>query len=99
MSTGLTPLLQAGCSLFDYASRKQKRVRRATFAVELFVAVDIGDVLLFSGALYGFQHGVQTTESTRVLREQAGYSFPSRVIVDVESVFSALAASPIKNPS
>eukprot|EP00974_Lingulodinium_polyedra_P010752 1036176-Lingulodinium_polyedra.AAC.1 len=58
------------------ASRKY--VCRATFAAELFAAVDAADMLMIlTGALYEFQHGVQTTERTRQLRETEGYSLPS----------------------
>eukprot|EP00974_Lingulodinium_polyedra_P091839 8901761-Lingulodinium_polyedra.AAC.1 len=54
--------------------------------------------MLLIGALYELQHGVQTTERMRQLRETEGYSFPSWLLLDVESVFSAVSACPIKTP-
>ena len=86
--------------VLDYVSRKQKHVCRATFAAELFAAVDTADMLIMlNGALYELQHGVQTTERMRKLREEGGYSLPSWLLIDADSVFSAIAASPIKTPA
>eukprot|EP00974_Lingulodinium_polyedra_P008100 771144-Lingulodinium_polyedra.AAC.1 len=48
--------------LIDYVSRKQKHVCRATFAAELFAAVDTADVFaMLDGALRELQHGVLST--------------------------------------
>ena len=86
--------------VLDYVSRKQKHVCRATFAAELFAAVDTADMLIMlNGVMYELQHGVQTTERMRKLREEGGYFLPSWLLIDAESVFSAIAANPIKTPA
>eukprot|EP00974_Lingulodinium_polyedra_P071522 6917992-Lingulodinium_polyedra.AAC.1 len=54
---------------------------------------------MLNGALYEFQHGVQTTERMRQLRETEGCSLPSWLLIDAESVFSAISVSPIKTPA
>eukprot|EP00974_Lingulodinium_polyedra_P111884 10824366-Lingulodinium_polyedra.AAC.1 len=54
---------------------------------------------MFNGALYQLQHGVQTTARMRQLRGTEGYSYPSWLIIDAESVVSAISASPIKTPA
>eukprot|EP00974_Lingulodinium_polyedra_P023663 2287190-Lingulodinium_polyedra.AAC.1 len=54
---------------------------------------------MLKGALYELQHGVQTTERMRQLRGTEGYSCPSWLLIDAESVFSATSASPIKTPA
>eukprot|EP00974_Lingulodinium_polyedra_P027138 2618443-Lingulodinium_polyedra.AAC.1 len=53
---------------------------------------------MLNGALYELQHGVHTTERVRQLRETEGYCLPSWLLIDVESVCSAVSASPIKTP-
>eukprot|EP00974_Lingulodinium_polyedra_P051542 4959224-Lingulodinium_polyedra.AAC.1 len=71
-------LASSKVQLIDYVSRKQKPVCRATFAAELLAVVGAADVLLMlNGALYELQHGVQTIERMRQLRETEGYSLPS----------------------
>eukprot|EP00974_Lingulodinium_polyedra_P127795 11203572-Lingulodinium_polyedra.AAC.1 len=39
-------LVSSKVQLIDYVSRTQKHVRRATFAAELFAAVDAADMLM-----------------------------------------------------
>eukprot|EP00974_Lingulodinium_polyedra_P087187 8453006-Lingulodinium_polyedra.AAC.1 len=47
------------------------------FAAELVAAVDAADMLMMlNGALRKLQHGVQTTERARQMRETEGYSLP-----------------------
>eukprot|EP00974_Lingulodinium_polyedra_P017901 1735080-Lingulodinium_polyedra.AAC.1 len=53
---------------------------------------------MLNGVVYELHHGVQTTERMRQLRGTEGCSFPSWFIIDVESVCSAISASPIKTP-
>eukprot|EP00974_Lingulodinium_polyedra_P058613 5643748-Lingulodinium_polyedra.AAC.1 len=70
-------LVSSRVQLIDYVSRKQKHVCRAIFAAEVFAAVDSADMLmLLNGALYELQHGVQTTERMRHLRELKAAAFP-----------------------
>eukprot|EP00974_Lingulodinium_polyedra_P051607 4964909-Lingulodinium_polyedra.AAC.1 len=57
-ASGEDTLASSKVQFIGYVSRKQKHVCRASFAVELFVAVDIADMLMMlNGVVYELQHG------------------------------------------
>eukprot|EP00974_Lingulodinium_polyedra_P026839 2587498-Lingulodinium_polyedra.AAC.1 len=62
-ASGEDTFVSSKVQLIDSVSRKQTHVCRAAFEVELLISVDTADVMMmFNGALYELQHGVQTTE-------------------------------------
>ena len=86
--------------VLDYVSRKQRHVCRATFAAELFGAVDSIDALLqLCSVQYELCNGSQSLDRLRRLREDGGYGIKCWVAVDARSVFEAVTAKQIKVPA
>ena len=87
--------------LLEYYSRKQRHVCRSTFAAELFSLTEAADVSIhLASALYEIAHGVQPTETLRLVRE-GGLKSPVAivVVVDADSVFTAVTAQQVKAPA
>ena len=87
--------------LLEYYSRKQRHVCRSTYAAELFSLTEAADLSMFiASALYEVAHGVQTTETLRLIRE-GGLASPVAIVVviDADSVFTSLTAQQVKAPA
>ena len=87
--------------LLEYYSRKQRHVCRSTFAAELFSLTEAADIAIhLASALYEIAHGVQSTDTLRLIRE-GGLRAPVAivVVVDADSVFTATTAQQVKPPA
>ena len=87
--------------LLEYYSRKQRHVCRSTYAAELFSLTETVDVSIYlASALYEVAHGVQTTETLRLVRE-GGLQSPVAIVVviDADSVYTSTTALQIKAPA
>ena len=87
--------------LLEYYSRKQRHVCRSTYAAELFSLTEAVDVSIhLASALYEVAHGVQTTETLRLVRE-GGLQSPVAIVVviDADSVYTSVTALQVKAPA
>ena len=94
-------VISGTAQILEFYSRKQRHVCRSTYAAELFSLTEVADVAIhLSSALYEVAHGVQTTETLRLVRE-GGLQSPVAivVVVDADSVYTSVTAQQIKAPA
>ena len=87
--------------LLEYYSRKQRHVCRSTYAAELFSLTEVVDVSMhLASALYELSHGVQTTETLRLIREgELASPVAITAVVDADSVYTSVTAQQVKAPA
>ena len=87
--------------ILDWNSSRQRHKVYATWAAEIFNAVDTCDAgFSFLNVVQEFYRGVyRTPEPLRLLREQGGYHLPLIIYTDCRSIYSAVSSEHIKTPS
>jgi len=86
--------------LLDSPCRSHKHVTRCSFSAETRAAVCAADELMpLSTTLQEFIEGPLTPTMARTLRDEGGYKFTTILVTDSMSLFAAVSATNIKQPT
>ena len=88
------------CIILDFASKKQKRVARSTFAAELHAMIDGFEVAkVISLALQEIICGPMSCAQLAKVEEDGQFSVPIHAAIDAFSVFTAIRKTSPTKPS
>ena len=86
--------------LIDFISKKQSRVRRSTYAAELYSALDlIGLAVNINIGLTEVLTGVQTASRLADIMENGKNVIPLDCLIDARSVLDSVSAEEVKTPN